>query len=177
MVYMAMVKSGAPVISRMNSLNLKEKGFTDAIPLKELQFTGLPNNKNSILVLIDCTITGQPASDILYIGKTKKPAKRIFGGYIAGYGGKTTRKIHSLLFDDGYIEKVAVSWMTTDNSKTAQKELLENHKKEHGEYPTWNTQRKPESQAKPKVVAKKVVKTAKVAKKQNPQKPKPRTKR
>jgi hypothetical protein len=148
----------------MNSLNLKEKGFIDAIPLKGLQFTSLPINKDSVLILTDCTVTGQPTSDILYIGKTKKPAKKIFGGYIAGYGGKTTRKIHSLLFTDDFIEKVAISWMTTNNSRAAQKELLVNFKKEHGQYPAWNSAKKPQPQIKakikPKATVKKMVKKA-----------------
>ena len=168
----------------MNSLNLKEKGFTDSVPLKGLQFTSLPNNKNSVLVLTDSTLTGagQTVSDILYIGKTKKPAKRIFGGYIAGYGGKSTRKIHSLLFKDGFIERVAICWMPTDNTKTTQKELLENFKKEHGEYPNWNTPRKPQPQVKakpsPKAPPKKLVKkAAPAAKKAKPTKPKPKTPR
>lgn len=68
--------------------------------------------------------------------------KRIFGGYLAGYGGKTTRKINSKLFDEGYIERVAVSWMLSDNPKAAQQELLESFKKEHGEYPAWNASKK-----------------------------------
>jgi hypothetical protein len=127
----------------MNSLTLREKGFAEFVSLKELPFSRLPFNKDSVLILADSTLTGKPASDILYIGKSKKPAKRIFGGYLAGYGGKITRKISSKLFDDGYIEKVAVSWMLTDNPKAAQQELLESFKKEHGEYPAWNTSKKP----------------------------------
>ncbi len=140
----------------MNSVCLKEKGFTDAIPLKELQFTSIPLNKNSVIVLIDNTATGKPASDILYIGKSKKPQKRIFGGYLAGYGGKTTQKIHSQLLDDALIDKVAVCWMTTDDSKTAQKQLLEEYKKDHGEYPKWNASKKPQpkSAKAPKVIKK-----------------------
>ncbi len=127
----------------MNSISLKENGFTDFFPLKGLQLANLPPNQTSVIVLADCTLTGKPISDIVYIGKTKKPTKRIFGGYLAGYGGKTTRKIHARLVDDGYIDKIAVSWMQSDNPKTAQKELLENFKKEHGQYPTWNAQKKP----------------------------------
>jgi len=42
----------------------------------------------------------------------------------------------------GYIEKVAVSWMLSDNPKATQEELLENFKKEHGEYPAWNFSKK-----------------------------------
>lgn len=137
----------------MNSLTLKENGFAEFLPLKGLQFTSLPYNKNSVLVLADCALAGKPTSDILYIGRSKKPTKRILGGYIAGYGGKTTRKIHSMLFNDGFIEKVAVSWILSDNPKAKQKELLENFKKEHGEYPAWNASKKPSAkpQQAPKV--------------------------
>jgi len=96
--------------------------------------------------------------DILYIGKSKKLTKKVFGGYLAGYGGKTTRKINSILLNDGYIEKVAIGWMLSENPKLAQKELLEGFKKEHGEYPAWNVSKKapaipqtPKPKAAPKV--------------------------
>ena len=102
--------------------------------MKELRFFSLPFNKGGVLVLIYRTPSGKPASDMLNVGKSKKPAKRILGGYLAGYGGKTTRKINSRLLDDGYIEKVAVSWMPTDNPKASQ-QLLESFKKEHGGTP------------------------------------------
>jgi len=140
----------------MNSLTLKENGFADFVPLKGLSVTSLPSNKSSVLVLVDCSLTGKPTSDIIYIGKSKKPAKRIFGGYIAGYGGKATRKIHSALFDDGFMEKVAISWMEHENPKIAQQELLESFKNEHGEYPAWNAAKKatPKPQPIPKAAAK-----------------------
>jgi hypothetical protein len=125
----------------MNSLTLKENGFADFLPLKALQITNIPNNKTCVLVLANSVVTNQP-SDILYIGKSKSPSKRIFGGYLAGYGGKTTRKIHSILFNDNYLEKVSISWLLNDNPKIKQKELLENFKKEHGDYPAWNTPKK-----------------------------------
>ncbi|MCW3983819.1 MAG: GIY-YIG nuclease family protein [Candidatus Bathyarchaeota archaeon] len=136
----------------MNSLTLKEQGFIDPLPLKGLEFNSLPSNQNCVIILTDTTLTGKPTSDILYIGKTKKLAKRIFGGYIAGYGGKTTRKIHSTLFKDGFIDKVAISWMTNDDPKAGQKDLLENFKKEHDEYPAWNNTKK--TQPKPQPTAK-----------------------
>jgi hypothetical protein len=151
----------------MNSLTLKEKGFAEFVSLKELPFSSLPFNKGSVIVLTDSTLTGKPTSDILYIGKSKKPAKRIFGGYLAGYGGKITRKISSKLLDDGYIEKVAVSWMLTDDPKTAQQELLESFKKEHGEYPAWNASKKTSANSQPsatKVGKPKPAKPAKLAK-------------
>jgi hypothetical protein len=134
----------------MNSLTLKDNGFTDFVSLNTLAFYSLPYNKGSVLVLADSTLTGKPASDILYIGRTKKPTKRILGGYIAGYGGKTTRKINSKLIDDGFIEKVSIGWMLNDNPKAAQKKLLESFKKDHGEYPAWNVFNKTSQKSRPK---------------------------
>ena len=134
----------------MNSLTLKENGFTEFVPLKALAFYSLPYNKGSVLVLADSTLTGKPTSDILYIGRTKKPTKRILGGYLAGYGGKTTRKINSKLIDDGFLEKVSIGWMLSDNPKAAQQELLESFKKDHGEYPAWNASNKTPQKSKPK---------------------------
>jgi len=148
----------------MNSLTLKEKGFAEFVSLKELPFSRLPLDKGGVLVLADSTLTGKPASDILYIGKSKKPAKRILGGYLAGYGGKTTRKISSKLLNDGYIGKIAVSWMLTDNPKAAQQELLESFKKEHGEYPAWNASRKPSATSQPSATKVSKPKPAKPAK-------------
>jgi hypothetical protein len=133
----------------MNSLNLKEKGFSDPVPLKSLSFSALPFNKGCILVLADSTLAGKPASDILYIARTKKPTKRVFAGYLGGVGGKATRKINAHLLNDGYLEKATFSYMLTDTPKATQKELLESFKKEHGEYPAWNASKKPSVAAKP----------------------------
>ena len=140
----------------MNSITLKEKGFSDFIPLKQLTFISLPYNKPSVFVLADSTLTGKPSSDILYIGKSKKPTKRIFGGILSGYGGKTSRKINSMLLEDGYLERILISWMLSENTKLAQQELMDNFKKEHGEYPKWNVSKKipPKPQPKPKVAPK-----------------------
>ena len=126
----------------MNSSTLKEKGFAEFVPLKGLSFSNLPLNKGSILVLADITLAGKSPSDILYIGKSKKSAKRIFGGYLAGYGGKASRKIHSMLMNDGYIEKVSISWIPSDDPKASQQELLDDYKKEYGDCPPWNLSKK-----------------------------------
>ena len=138
----------------MNSMTLKENGFVEFLPLKGLSFSSLPYDKGTVLVMIDRSLSGKPTSDILYIGRSKKPTKKVFGGYLVGYGGKTTKKINSRLLDDGYIEKTSISWMLSDDPKKLQLELLENFKKEHGEYPAWNVSKKKtqKSQAKPKSV-------------------------
>jgi hypothetical protein len=154
----------------MNSSTLQEKGFEKFVPLKELAFSSLPFSKSSVLILADITLTGKP-SDIIYIGKSKKPAKRVFGGYLAGYGGKATKKIHNKILNDGYIEKISISWMLTENPKTTQQELLESYKKIHGAYPAWNNQNKAPQKARP---APKVAKPP-AARKQPKQPPKPAT--
>jgi hypothetical protein len=152
-VYIGRVKFRPEILKHMDSLTLRESGFGEFIPLKGLSFSSLPYNKGTVLVIIDSSLSGKPTSDILYIGRSKKPTRKIFGGYLVGYGGKTTKKINSKLLDDGYIEKTSISWILSDNPKTLQQELLENFKKEHGEYPTWNVSKKmpekPQTKTKP----------------------------
>jgi hypothetical protein len=136
----------------MDSVNLKENGFSVFLPLKGIQFKSLPTNQKSVLVLADCTIAGKPTSDILYIGKSKNLVRKVFGGYFAGYGGKTTQKIHTKLIEEGFMEKACISWMQSDNPNVSQKELLEKFKKEHGQYPAWNAKKSATTQATPKTV-------------------------
>lgn len=126
----------------MNSSTLKEKGFTEFLLLKELSVSKLPDNKGNVIVIIDSTTPGKTTSDILYIGRTKKLSKRIFGGYLSGYGGKTSARINTKLLNEGYMEKAAICWMASDTPKAAQQELLESFKKEHGKYPEWNAPKK-----------------------------------
>ena len=126
----------------MNSKTLIETGFSEWFPLKTLNRSNLPADKGSVIVIVDKELSGKPESDILYIGRTKKPVKRILGGYLAGYGGKNTKKINQMLFDEGYIEKASISWMQTDKPRIMQEELLAKFKGEHGEFPIWNAKKK-----------------------------------
>jgi len=127
----------------MNSKTLIETGFSEWFPLKTLTHSNLPSDKGSVIVIVDKELSGKPESDILYIGRTKKPVKRILGGYLAGYGGKNTKKINQMLFDEGYIEKAAISWILTEKPRIMQEELLAKFKEEHGELPVWNAKKKP----------------------------------
>ena len=122
----------------MNSQTLLENGFSSFLRLKELSVLNLPKNEDHVLVLIDNTLSGEPDSDILYIGRARKPVKKVLGGYIGGFGGRTVKKIHGALFNDGYIEKASISLMPSDDPKAAQRKLLEKFRKEHGKYPSWN---------------------------------------
>jgi len=126
----------------MNSKNLFETGFSECLPLKTLTFSNVPQDKSAVIVIVDQELTGKSGSDILYIGRTKKPLKRILGGYLVGYGGKNTKKINQLLFNEGYIEKTAISWMLTEKPRVMQEELLVKFKEDHGEIPVWNTKKK-----------------------------------
>ncbi len=148
----------------MNSKTLKESGFSEFFPLKEISLQNLPNNTGQVIVLIDTSLSGKPASDVLYIGRAKKPVKKIFGGYLGGSGGKAVKRIHGALFNENYIEKVAISWMSSDEPRTAQINLLDKFKKEHGDYPAWNLLNSPKkatakTSPKPKPVAVKAKKT------------------
>jgi hypothetical protein len=126
----------------MNSKTLMETGFSEWLPLKTLTLSNLPSDKGAVIIIVDKDLSGKQESDILYIGRTKKPSKRILGGYLGGYGGKSTKKINKLLFDQGYIEKAAIGWILTDKPRIMQEELLVKFKKDHGELPIWNTKKK-----------------------------------
>jgi hypothetical protein len=126
----------------MNSLTLKEIGFSDLVPLCSLSFLNLPSDKRVVFVLVDKALSGKTGSDIVYIGRSKKPVKKILGGYLAGFGGKSNKKIYSKLFDEGYIEKVALSWIASENPRVSQKEFLSKFVKEQGEFPIWNVVKK-----------------------------------
>ena len=126
----------------MNSKTLIETGFTEWFPLKTLMHSNLPADKGSVIVIVDKELSGKPESDILYIGRTKKPVKKIMGGYLAGYGGKNSKKINQMLFDEGYIEKAAIGWILTDKPRIMQEELLAKFKEAHGELPVWNIKKK-----------------------------------
>ena len=119
-----------------------ETGFSEWLPLKTLTLASLPSDKGAVIVIVDKELSGKQESDVLYIGRTKKPSKRILGGYLSGYGGKNTKRINQLLLEQGYIDKAVISWVLTDKPRIMQEELLAKHKQEHGELPAWNAKKK-----------------------------------
>lgn len=126
----------------MNSKTLKETGFSEWFPLKMLSHSNLPADTGLVIAIADKDLSEKPESDILYIGRTKKPAKRILGGYLAGYGGKNSQKINQMLLGEGYIERTIISWVKTDKPRIMQQELLTKYKQEHGMLPKWNSKKK-----------------------------------
>jgi len=164
----------------MNSKTLMETGFSEWLPLKTLALSNLPSDKAAVIVIVDKEHSGKEGSDILYIGRTKKPSKRILGGYLGGYGGKNIKKINELLFNQGYIEKATISWILTDKPRIMQEELLAKYKVEHGELPSWNTKKKLDVKPKEAPLRRKEVPALKAkilpkAKKGPKPKPKPKT--
>jgi hypothetical protein len=129
----------------MNAVNLKESGFSEPCPLKAISFSSLPSmsqNNGVVFAIIDPTLTGKQISDILYIGRTKNPARRILGGYLGGYGGKNTKKISAKIFNNGCIDKASLSWMLTDKPRIVQRELLDKFAADHDQFPIWNSPQK-----------------------------------
>jgi hypothetical protein len=78
------------------------------------------------------------SSDILYIGSSNNLVRRILGNYLGGVGGPTTKRIHGLLFEEGFLHKTDVGWVTTEIYESLEDELLARFQKEHGELPPWN---------------------------------------
>ncbi len=126
----------------MNSSTLKDIGFSDLVPLCSVSFLNLPNDKSIVFALIDKSLSGKTGSDIMYIGRSKNPVKKIMGSYLSGFGGKSSKKIYSKLFDEGYIEKIALSWIESDNPRATQQEFLSKFVEEQSEYPIWNVPKK-----------------------------------
>ena len=126
----------------MNSLTLKESGFSQPFSLRTVSFSIIPSVSSNVFAIIDTSLTGKAETDILYIGRSKRLARRILGGYLAGYGGKNTKKISESLIGDGFIEKTAISWVSCDKPRAMQKELLDKYLQEHGKAPLWNASKK-----------------------------------
>jgi hypothetical protein len=163
-------------LEHMNSQILKQNGFSEPCAIKNMSFSSIPLNKSIVFVILDATLAEKAPSDILYIGRSKRPIRRILGGYIGGYGGKNTKKISSSLIDDGFIEKASIAWVASDKPKAMQTELINKFVQEHGEFPLWNSSKrkgkKPQRKSKPVPAAKpkptvspaKAAKSRKVAK-------------
>ena len=126
----------------MNSSTLKEMGFSDLMPLNQLSFSDLPQNNGIVFAIVNTALTGKPGTDIVYLGRAKKPARKLLGSVIAGYGGKNSRKINTKLFNEGSFEKSAVTWIVSDDPKATQNDFLKKFVEEQGDSPIWNVTKK-----------------------------------
>jgi len=130
----------------MNSRKLKKLGFNRWVKISQIQKNKdiVPKKPATYVFRLNKTIPRLKGnSDILYIGSTGNLRERIYGNYVKGQGGPTTKRIRYMLFKKGYIDRVEISWktLTTRNeSKKLEKELLEKYEKGHHELPPWNRQ-------------------------------------
>jgi len=76
--------------------------------------------------------------EILYVGSTGDLRRRLFGNYIGGVGGKTTRRIHHYLFDRGAITDTEVSWKEVRDYKQEEASLRQHYREQQGRLPLWN---------------------------------------
>jgi hypothetical protein len=79
--------------------------------------------------------------DVLKYGCTGSLRTRIFGNYLGGIGGQTTKRIHAELFENGMLMKVAIAWIETSDRTEAErneKEFRRNYTKVHGRRPLWD---------------------------------------
>jgi hypothetical protein len=79
--------------------------------------------------------------ETLKFGHTGCLRTRIFGNYLAGFGGGTTQRIHKQLLYDNMIDCVEVSWIVTADSVEAEhreKQFRKAYKATHGKRPIWD---------------------------------------
>ena len=122
----------------MDSKSLGREGFEEWHPLDELTISDVPYKQKGVYVFRLRSPLKAGVSDILYIGSSDHLVRRVFGNYFGGVGGKTTKRIHNLLFEEKYLEKGEVGWTIVEDSKVLEKELKVKFRREHRQLPSWN---------------------------------------
>ncbi len=110
-------------------------GFGNWIPLTALCVGKLPKHGDIPCVYIMRSI---PTGELLYIGSTGNLRRRIFGNYIGGVGGATTKRLHSLLFLERKVEEVEFAYEETPAYREKETELREAYRQQQGHLPMWN---------------------------------------
>ena len=106
------------------------------LPFNGLRISDLPSNGESPAAY---AMRDANTKEIMYIGGTSSLLKRLFGNYLGGFGGSTTQRIHSNLFDGGFISTIEVAWLPTGEYKRKEKDLTSEYRSTHvGKLPPWN---------------------------------------
>ncbi len=126
----------------MDSKGLDEHGFKGWHPLNKITVSDVPYKQGGVYAIRLKTALERKIgkSDILYVGSSDNLKRRIFGNYLGGVGGKTTQRIHKLLFEEGYSKRTEISWAITENFRELEKDLRIGYLREHKELPPWNKQ-------------------------------------
>jgi len=121
----------------MENEKLTDLGFKKWHKMGRLSASDLKGAGEIVFVLRQSG-RGRSTPEVLFIGRSKRPMKKILGGIITGSGGKGATKIHKALMKDNAIESTSISWKASKDSKAEQKKLLSEFKSEHGSLPNWN---------------------------------------
>ena len=79
------------------------------------------------------------SGDVLYIGSTSNIRRRLFGNYIGGVGGRTTKRLHGLLFDEGHIQSLEIGVRPSAGYPDLEASLKAQYRGSHdGRLPPWN---------------------------------------
>lgn len=120
--------------------------FKQETPLAEVENNKLPTGDYVYALKLKGkkvqTVSGKSTS-FLYFGHTNSLSRRIIKEYFRGYGGKTSKRLHILLMEKGYKDKVEVSFTKARDKTEARyvegwlRILFYN---EFNQLPVWNRQ-------------------------------------
>lgn len=107
-----------------------------SLPLSKLAFSDIPRF-GAIAVVYALRLA--ETKEVLYIGSTGSLGQRLFVNYLGGWGGDTTQRVHSKLFDQGYVSGVELGYIETAEYKGKEVELKRKYRESHnGKLPPWN---------------------------------------
>ena len=156
----------------MEAENFADLGFKKWHKVSTLSASDLKGAGEIVFVLRQSS-RGRKTPEVRFIGRSKRPVKKILGGIISGSGGKAAIKIHRALMKGNAIDSTSISWKASKDSKAEQRKLLSEYKSKHGSLPSWNGggKQKPGKAKPPKTTkAKKVGQAGKPRAKKNPPK-------
>lgn len=109
--------------------------FTDWVPVTELCVGKLLRYGDVQCVYV---MRSTSTSEILYIGSTSNLRRRIFGNYLGGVGGATTKRLHEMLFLEMKVTEVELAYEETVAFRERETELKEAYRQRQGRLPRWN---------------------------------------
>jgi predicted GIY-YIG superfamily endonuclease len=112
-------------------------GFDKWYPLDSLAVKDVPTQDKYGFVYV---FRRHSTKEVLYIGSTTDLCRRFFGNYIGGVGGRTTQRIHALLFEKGAITDIDVAWKEATDHTSEEKRLRQAYFQQEGHLPIWNKQ-------------------------------------
>lgn len=160
----------------MKASRLAELGFKEWHSLQGVSASDLVAVGETVFMVGLRGPRSRGTPEIQYIGRAKRPMRKILGGLVAGYGGKETLRIHKELATREALGRAEISWKTSKDSKAEQRKLLSEYTGEHGVVPPWNRKGKAKTANKKTAKAKAASERARTAR-ARPAKTKPAAKK